>query len=480
MGENGRLNVCVLGAGPSGLCAAWNLVRDGHRVTVLEKENVWGGQSLTFERDGFRYDLGPHNIHSQRRSVIDFLKKNIGPEFISHEFFAEIYFRSRRIRYPFMGSDVLHSLHPLTAAACAVSFAGSRLRSFFIPAFRDDGGYEKWIVNRFGRKFYEIYFAPYSEKIWGVPPAELSDVIAKKRIAVRGILELVHMLLFKRRDFHPENPTMIDNYYPRRGVGAIADFFAKGILEGGGQIRTGCRVEAVELEGRTLKAVRFLENGKTDRIASEGPEPLKVLSTIPVNDLASALEGEMPGAVREAASGLDYTSEIFLYLNLRNKEAFGVPLLYFSEPEFPFNRIYDNRLFSPATVPEGKNALCVEMTCGLNDRRWNASDTELAENCIAKLEAHGLLKRDDVEAFHTRRLTHAYPRFRIGYETKLKTLFAFFSGLDNLITFGRQGLFSYANVDDAIWMGFEVAKHLRYQDRISLTPKELLPDYISF
>jgi phytoene dehydrogenase-like protein len=71
------MNILVLGAGPGGLSIAWNLVKDGHRVLVLEKEDVWGGQSITFERGGFRYDLGPHNIHSKHAPVLDFLERNL-------------------------------------------------------------------------------------------------------------------------------------------------------------------------------------------------------------------------------------------------------------------------------------------------------------------------------------------------------------------------------------------------------------------
>ena len=95
--------------------------------------------------------------------------------------------------------------------------------------FRDDGSYRTWVVNRFGTRFYDIFFGPYSEKVWGVPPAELSSEIAEKRIAVRGILELLHSLLFRVERYHPENPKFFKNYYPRHGVGQIADKFAEQI-----------------------------------------------------------------------------------------------------------------------------------------------------------------------------------------------------------------------------------------------------------
>jgi protoporphyrinogen oxidase len=483
MAVKSPLRIVVLGAGPSGLCAAWNLVKDGHRVTVIEKEPVCGGQSITFRKGAYWYDLGPHNIHSQRASVINFLKRNFQDDFVQHNFRAKIYFRGKCISYPLTGVDVLKSISPVTAVRCALSFLWSRLTSLFMPKFRDNGSYKTWIVNRFGKKFYDIFFGPYSEKVWKLPADQLSDVVARKRIAVVGIIDLIKSIVFKQERYHPEHPRFVESYYPQSGIGTVCDFFAKGIREEGGEIITEAAVEEVVIQNNSVERVYYSKDGKTNCLdlaqESEGAGYM-VLSTIPVNELLMMSRGDVPQAVTTAASGLDFTSDIFLYCNIRREDVFGVPLLYFSEPEFFFNRIYDIGIFSRKMVEPGKTAICVETTCNYNDDLWNMGDDALFEKCIAALERHQLLSRSDVESYHTRRLVHAYPRFRFGYETNLKTIFSFINGVENLISFGRQGLFSYANVDDAIWMGFEVAKYTAYHDRIELPIKELLPTYIDF
>jgi protoporphyrinogen oxidase len=476
-----RKNFVVLGAGPAGLSAAWTLARAGHRVVVFEKQPFCGGQSLTFEQDGFRYDLGPHNIHSRRPDIIEFLKGRLGDELWEHDLQAQIYFRGRRVNYPLVGIQVLRSLPLRTSAACAASFLGRRAQALVNPALNDDGTYETWVVNRFGRRFYDIFFGPYTQKTWGFPPSELSDIVAKKRIAIRSLGELMASILFQREKYHPENPRLIRNLYPRRGIGTIAEFFRRELFDKGGELHLDCAVRRLDLSARGIVRLEYRQNGREgvlELASGDRPPEWMVLSTLPLNELILMIEGPVPEGVRAAGRDLDFTAEVFLYLNLKQAGGFGVPLLYFSETEFPFNRVYDVGLFSRAMVPPGRNALCLEITCTQGDPVWTTDAATLFERCLVPLERHGLLHRNQVEDFHLRRLPQAYPRFRVGYQQKLRTIFDYVRSVPNLRTFGRQGLFSYANVDDAIWMGFRVGDELMKDGGRPLRLKDLLPDYI--
>ena len=474
------MKILILGAGPGGLCAGWNLAKDGHKVVVIEKESLWGGQSITFTKDKFLYDLGPHNIHSIHRCVIDFLKENLKDEFVEHKILPQIFFRNQRINYPLIGTQVLKSLPVSTALLCGMSFVLNRLKLFFFfSSFKDDGTYERWVINRFGRRFYDIFFGPYSQKAWGVPPSEISDIVAKKRIAVKSLVELIHSVLFKRESFHPENPRVIRMFYPRKGAGVISDFFAKGILRDGGEIRLNTEVKSLKLENNKIVSVEIFDNVREKKETLILDDDWDILSTIPVNELLLRMNG-VDGKVKRAAEALDFSSEVFLYMNVNKENVFGTHLLYFSEDEFPFNRIYDVGLFSRDMVPPGKNAICIELTCTFGDKIWKMTDEELFELCMGVLEKHKLLARESVDSYHTARTKHAYPRFRVGYQERLQTIFDFFDNLENIQTFGRQGLFAYANIDEVIWMAFEMAKNLPYQRRMHLYADELLPEYINF
>lgn len=476
------MNVLVLGAGPAGLSAAWNLVQDGHNVTVLEKADVWGGQSLTFEDGGYRFDIGPHNIHSKYRNVLDFLSENLKDDWSERNLRAEIYFRGKRVEYPLVGTQVLKFLPFGTSFLCALSFASRRLMSIFLKQFKDDGTYQTWVVNRFGMRFYDIFFGPYTQKTWGIPPSELSDIICKKRIAVRSLIELIKSVFFKQEFYHPENPRLVRQCYPRLGVGLISDFFADGILKDGGKILTGVNIKNLTLKESRVVGVSYEKEGRICEVNLDSKDDgaWEVLSTIPLNELILSMRGVPPQEVRAAATAMDFTSEVLLYLKIDGESIFEVPLLYFSEMEFPFNRVYDVRMFSADMVPKGKNALCLELTCREGDSTWLMPDDHVFENCIAPLEKHGLLDRRRVEGYIVRRLRHAYPLFRVGIQKKLKAIYDYLYTIKNLESFGRQGLFAYVNVDDVIWMGFEVAKNLSYQKRMRLHIEELMYSYINY
>jgi protoporphyrinogen oxidase len=479
-----KRNILVIGAGPGGLAAAWNLVHEGHSVIVLEKETYYGGASTTFEKDGSRYDLGPHNLHPHRDSIIDFLERNFHESLMYISLTGDVFFRNKRFQYPLEGKQVFTSLSLFTSIKCGLSLLWIRLLLFLNIRTHDDGTYKTWVVDRFGKQFYDIFFGPYTEKVWGIPASELSDVVAKKRIAVKGLTDLIRQVIFKQKESdHPEHPKNVKKYYIRHGVGEISNFFASEICQHGGTILTGCTVDKVVLNGKRVCQVQYTQDNEhktLDLETGQNLERWEVLSTIPVNDFILMLDGDVSPEVVESAHGLDFTSEVFLYLNLNRADVLKTSLLFFSENEFRCNRVYDVGAFSREMVPPGKTALCVEFTCSYGDDIWNAADEKIFELCLVPMEKNNLLSRADVESYHTRRLKHAYPRFRVGYQEKLRTIFNYLETLENFETFGRQGLFSYANIDDVIWMAFQVTKHIPYKDRLSLPIKELLPEYVDW
>jgi protoporphyrinogen oxidase len=473
----GPLRIAVLGGGLAGLCAAWNLVLDGHEVTIIEKETSLGGLSRSIKRSGFAYDLGPHNIHTRHESVLNFIESAIKQDLLEQRPVAEIYFRRRWVPYPLIGLHAFTSIGLLDAIACGVDFFLTRFKAFFTRELDKPGdNYRSWIVRRFGKRLYDIYFAPYTEKVWKIPPEELSAEVARKRLIIPSMFDLIKAVLFKQQLDHPENPNFGKHYYPRRGAQQLVDFFCKGIEETGTKMVCGAIVSRMHMTKGNIRQIEYTIDGKEETLETDF-----VLSTIPVNQCILTLADIVPQEVVNAAVKLEFTAMKLLFIHVRKEMVFSQHLAYFSEKEFPFNRIYDVSVWSRDMVPLGKTAICCEISCSVGDEIWATSDSELFESSLAALESHGFLKRQEVEDYHVQSITNAYPRFRDGYEKNLDLIFKYLqSEIKNLITFGRQGLFAYINMDDAILVGFRVAEHLKNRRRLMIDYKEFFNKYVKW
>jgi protoporphyrinogen oxidase len=465
----------VLGAGPAGLCVGWNLAVDDIPVTILEKTNETGGLSLTFKDDGYLFDLGPHNIHSVYPDILSFLNKILRDEFRPHEPKVKIFFRDRFVTYPLKGIYVFKALPLIIVIPAGLNFLWARLKMFLRDP-NDDNSFKSWITNRFGKTLYDYYFGPYAQKAWKINDSEISRYVAEKRVPVLRVSDYMRGLFKKNpKKFHSEDWGQIENYYPRKGVGQISDYLTKGVVEHNGRIEKNVDIISVDGDGKRVKSVTYKQDGRVKMIETDF-----LFSTIPITDFIRVLNLDVPRDVKEAASALDYCSESLLYIKTSRSSIFKTSLTYFSDPQIKFNRVYEVGLFSKDCVPPGKSAICVEYTCNMNDEIWSATPEELFSDAMDVFESHGMLNHRDVEGYLVKRITHAYPRFRIGFEERLKKTLNYLSTLENVITLGRQGLFCYANVDDVLHMGFRATEMLSTIRRKGLDYSELFPKYVLF
>ncbi len=465
----------VIGAGPAGLCVGWNLALDGIKVKILEKTSETGGLSLTFSDDGYLFDLGPHNIHSIYPDIINFLQKTLRDDLHQHNPKVKILFRDSLVSYPLKGIYVFKALPFIIVIPAGLSFFWARMKMFLRNPM-DDDSFESWIKNRFGRILYNYYFGPYAQKAWKINASEISSYVAEKRVPVLSIRDYIRGVFKKPpKTFHSEFAEQIIDYYPRKGIGQITDYLKKGIVDNNGNIENNVEIISVDGRDRQVKSVTYKQNGVIKTVETDF-----LFSTIPINDFIRILNLNVPEEVKKAASMLDYCSETLLYIKSSRTKIFDTPLTYFSDSKIKFNRAYEVGSFSKECVPPDKSAICIEFTCNIGDEIWTAASEELFNYAIEVLEHYGMLEHKDVEGYLIRRISHAYPRFRIGFDEKLKKILDYLSTLENVITLGRQGLFCYANVDDVLHMGFRATEMLSTIRRKGIDYSELFPKYVLF
>lgn len=465
----------VIGAGPAGLCTGWNLATDGIDVTILEKTDKIGGLALSFKDGDYIFDLGPHNFHTVHKDILAFVKKILKSDLQKYNPKIKIFFMNRFLDYPLKGIKVFTVLPLKTMLPAFISFLFARLRLLLFDP-EDGDSFESWIKNRFGNTLYGIYFGPYVQKAWKVDASKISKYVAEKRVPPLSISDYIRRLLHKSpKNFHSEDAGFIQHYYPKKGIGELTDWLHDNFVKNNGKIERNVEILSINGKNHNVESITYRQNGKLQTLETD-----MLFSSIPINELIKTLKMDVPQAVLEAAGRLDYVSEVLLFLKVKKRKIFDSTWTYFSSPEIRFNRIYDIEAFSEYCVPTGKTAYCIEFTCNEEDDIWNSSAEELYSYVMNIFEKHNIMSRSEVEGYFIKKISHAYPRFKIGFEKKLQEILDYLSTVKNLITLGRQGLFCYANVDDALYMGFRAVEILNTIRKKSIDYSDLFPKYTHY
>src|ERR1022692_3537726 len=242
--ERAIFKAVIVGAGPAGLTAAYELSKQGAPVVVLENDPEYvGGISRTVNYKGFHFDIGGHRFFSKSREVEDLWTEIAGPDMLDRPRSSRIYYRGQFYTYPLKPFEDLSKLGLFESIRCMLSFAKVRLRPTPNPET-----FEDWVVNQFGERLFSIFFKTYTEKVWGMSCQEISADWAAQRIkglslGVAVINALKRALLPKRQTKLADGEvikTLIENFqYPRKGPGMMWDAAARKVVERGGRVLMG-------------------------------------------------------------------------------------------------------------------------------------------------------------------------------------------------------------------------------------------------
>jgi protoporphyrinogen oxidase len=449
-----KQSAVILGGGVGGLAAGWMLARTGlYDVTVVERAPVLGGLCGTFQHQDCLLDYGPHKCYSIIPGILDELRVLMGDEFLVHEKRNRLYLFESLLKYPISMAEVALKMGPVNLLRCGFDMVGTVTSGIFRS--REPASYEQYIIQRFGRRLYDLIFQPLADKTWG-DPATLSADIARTRLPSASLVDVVLRVLGLKSESEQTNAENF--YYPRQGFGRITDRMGEEIVKAGGRILTDTSPVHIEHENNRISAVTIETDGRP------GSLPVDLLvSSLPFDALVKLLGGASIshlGGALAAAEKLQYRGLILVYVTLDQDLATEDHWIFVPGKDLIFSRIFEQKQLSPEMIPDGKTVLCCDFTDTLEGEYWNQNDQELGARCVADLAKMGVIDPDRAEHTFVKRFPKFYPRYDLNYRETTSVLYNALKQYENLLPTGRVGFYNYNNSDHCVDMGRFIAESL--------------------
>ncbi len=470
----------IIGAGPAGLTAALELLRNTDiKPIILEKTTDIGGISKTVNFKGNRIDIGGHRFFSKSDVVMNYwkdlfeivespenlpknqkwngIKENV---FLQRDRLSRIYYLRKFFDYPVaLNGNTIKNLGLIRITKIGFSYVFAKL----FP-IRNESSLEDFFINRFGKVLYHTFFKDYTEKVWGKSCTELSAEWGAQRIKGLSITKVIShyiksLFTSNSKDISQKDKetSLIDRfYYPKLGPGQLWEHVADLVKDAGGEIIMQSEfVGLSQLENRKFE-VRYNNSGK--EIKSEADF---VFSTTSVKNLVNAMPS-VPEKVTEIANGLLHRNFITVGLLLKKlsiknstkietiNELVPDNWIYMQESDVKMGRIQIFNNWSPFMVENEQNVwLGLEYFCDPDDEMWNTPDEEFKNMAAKELEKVGIIVAKDIIDSTIIRIEDTYPVYFGAYDY-FDIVRNYLDKIDNLYLIGRSGMHRYNNSDHSM------------------------------
>ena len=514
-----KQSVVIIGGGPAGLTAAWELIKDGgadrYDVTVLEETHEFGGISRTVKHNGNRMDIGGHRFFSKDDRIMDWWKNTLplqgapsyddkklnrehdmepgGPDpevedkvMLKRHRVSRIYWNKHFLDYPIsLSAGTLKAMGFKLTMVAGFSYLKSMVHK--LP----EDNLENFYINRFGRKLYSMFFEGYTEKLWGRHPSEISADWGAQRVkglSIMGVLKnAFQKLLPKKRDNSEVETSLIEEFwYPKYGPGQLWETVESNCENAGVKVVTDAKViEVCQQNGHISSVVTEAVDGtRTEWNADQ------FISSMPVKDLVEAIDAAgadteaaatgskaAPEAVTEVAEGLPYRDFVTVGLlvnHLKLENTTDIPTLgnppivpdcwiYVQDPGYKVGRIQVFNNWSPYLVKNVDDTVWIglEYFCEEGDTFWNMSEEDAVKFAISELMRMGVIEKpEDVLDSHRERVKKAYPAYFDTYD-RIDEVIDYLDGFGNLYCVGRNGQHRYNNMDHSMATAIEAVDNIK-------------------
>jgi protoporphyrinogen oxidase len=422
--------VAILGAGLTGMSAAFHLERAGVPHRLFERRQVPGGHAVTTEDSGYRFDLTGHLLHLRDPDIRALALSWIGDDWIEIQRRSMIWSNGTYTRYPFQANTF--GLPPAVAYECLHGF----LKAHYATAKPPPKNFEEFCLQHFGEGISQHFMIPYNSRLWGVHPSEITADWCARFVPMPKLEDVVAGAVGLNDRELGYNTRFV---YPRLGIGELT----KGLARAVPQIELGRAPVAIDWRRREL--IFEDEVVKYDVLLSSAPLPVLL-----------RLCTDLPPGVAEAGRRLRCTQLYYLDVALNGPCNKPLHWVYVPEAKYPFYRVGCYSNFSPAMAPPGKANLYVELA-----DRSEPDLASLVPEVARGLVEMGLIDVPEAVRFaRLKRIEHVYVIFDHAYFPSLETIKPFLAQA-NIVSTGRYGGWNYSAMEDALRFGRDGASDAR-------------------
>jgi len=445
MERSNSSKVVIIGGGPAGLTAAYELSKKGVESVVFEKDQAVGGISKTVNYKDYHFDLGGHRFFTKVKKVDEMWRDVLRDDFLERKRLSRIYYNKKFFYYPLRPMNALLGLGVWNSFLIFTSY----LYAHAFPS-KEEETFDQWVSNRFGERLYRTFFKTYTEKVWGISCREIRAEWAAQRIKGLSLISALRNAIMSSQGREGKQAvikTLIDRFdYPKYGPGMMWQTVADMVQKKGSKVLTGADVEGILWDKERVNAVEISVDGRTERVRGDA-----FISSMPMRELIQKLRPRVPEAVLRAADKLNYRDFLTVALIVNKRDVFPDNWIYIHDPGVKLGRIQNFKNWSPYMVPDSeKTCLGLEYFCFEGDELWSMSDQELIELGKREVEELGLVEARDVVDGKVVRMPKAYPVYDSNYQESLRIIRQFLDQIGNLQIVGRNGMHKYNNQDHSM------------------------------